>query len=189
MRNIFIIVFALLCFSAKAQERVSTEIKFPLADPSPADILYFPINTPKSKDGEGLKPVIKIIYSRPQKKGREIFGVLEQYGKVWRFGANESTEIRFFKKVTIGGKKIKAGTYSLFAIPNKDKWTIIINKQTDKWGAFTYDETKDVIRVDVPVKDLSKPIEYFSLTFLPLTNGASLIAAWDKIQVELPIGF
>ncbi|MFW0714541.1 DUF2911 domain-containing protein [Pedobacter sp. N23S346] len=189
MRNIFVIVFALLCFSAKAQESTSTEVKFPLADPSPADILYFPINTPKVKDGEVLKPVIKIIYSRPQKKGREIFGVLEQYGKVWRFGANESTEIRFFKKVTIGGKKIKAGTYSLFAIPNKDKWTLIVNTQTDRWGAFTYDATKDLVRVDVPVKALSKPIEYFSLTFTPIATGATLIAAWDKTQVELPIGF
>ena len=189
MRNIFMVVFALLCFSAKAQEPAISEVKFPIADPSPADILYFPINAPKVKDGEIVKPVIKIIYSRPQKKGREIFGVLEQYGKVWRFGANESTEIRFFKKVTIGGKKIKAGTYSIFAIPNKDKWTIIINKQTDKWGAFTYYQSLDVTRVDVPVKSLSKPVEYFSLTFLPTNSGANLVAGWDKVQIQLPIIF
>ncbi|WP_441900723.1 DUF2911 domain-containing protein [Pedobacter psychrotolerans] len=189
MRNIFVIAFALLCFSVKAQESLPTEIKFPIADPSPADILYFPLNSPKAKDAENVKPVIKIIYSRPQKKGRDIFGVLEQYGKVWRFGANESTEIHFFKKVTVGGKKIKAGTYSLFAIPNKDKWTIIINKQTDKWGAFTYNQSMDIVRVDVPVKTLNKPIEYFSLTFNPLPQGAALFAAWDKTQVELPIIF
>lgn len=189
MKNIFILVFALLCLGAKAQENSAAEIKFPVADPSPADIVYYPLNAPKVKADDATKPIIKIIYSRPQKKGREIFGVLEQYGKVWRFGANESTEVRFFQKVTIGGKKIKAGTYSLFAIPNKDKWTIIVNSQTDRWGAFTYDQSKDLVRVEVPVKTLAKSIEYFSLTFTPKEKGANLIIGWDKTQVELPIGF
>ncbi|MCZ4224109.1 DUF2911 domain-containing protein [Pedobacter rhodius] len=189
MKNILVLVFALLCFGVKAQEAINAEVKFAAADPSPADIVYFPLNAAKVKAGDATKPIIKVIYSRPQKKGREIFGVLEQYGNVWRFGANENTEIRFFEKVTIGGKKIKAGVYSLFAIPNKDTWTIIINKQTDRWGAFTYDESKDLIRVNVPVKTLAKPIEYFSITFTPLTEGATLIAAWDKTQVELPIAF
>ncbi|MCX2573759.1 DUF2911 domain-containing protein [Pedobacter sandarakinus] len=189
MRKIFILVFALFCFGAKAQEPAKADLKFPAADFSPADILYYPINVPKAKAGEVIKPVIKVVYSRPQKKGREIFGVLEQYGNVWRFGANENTEIRFFQKVSIGGKKIKAGTYSIFAIPNKDKWTLIINQQIDKWGAFTYDQSKDVVRVEVPVKTLAKPIEYFSLTFTPASNGANLVAGWDKTQVELPIVF
>jgi len=95
----------------------------------------------------------------------------------------------FYKKVNVGGKKIKAGTYSIFAIPNKDLWTIIINSQTDKWGAFSYNATKDVVRVNVPVKSLSKALEYFSITFTPLPTGAVLIAGWDKTQVELPIDF
>ncbi|RNL50692.1 DUF2911 domain-containing protein [Pedobacter jejuensis] len=189
MKNIILVVFALFCFGAKAQETPNPEVKFAAADPSPADIVYFPLNASKVKAGDFTKPKIKVVYSRPQKKGREIFGVLEQYGNVWRFGANESTEIRFFEKVNIGGKKIKAGTYSLFAIPNKDTWTIIINTQTDRWGAFTYDATKDVVRVNVPVKTLTKPVEYFSITFTPLATGATLIAAWDKTQVELPIAF
>ncbi|MBB6237633.1 hypothetical protein HDC90_002255 [Pedobacter sp. AK013] len=189
MKNIFIVVFALLCFSAKAQQTPAAEVKFPVADPSPADIVYFPLNAPKVKAGDPTKPVIKIVYSRPQKKGRDIFGVLEQYGNVWRFGANESTEVRFFKKVSIGGKKIKAGTYSLFAIPNKDTWTIIVNSETDKWGAFTYNQAKDIVRVNVPVKTLAKPIEYFSLTFTEITGGANLVIGWDRTQVELPINF
>ena len=189
MKNIFIVVFALFCFSAKAQQTATAELKFPVADPSPADIVYFPLNAPKAKAGELTKPIIKIIYSRPQKKGRDIFGVLEQYGNVWRFGANENTEVHFYKKVTIGGKKIKAGTYSLFAIPNKDTWTIIVNSEIDKWGAFTYNQAKDIVRVNVPVKTLTKPIEYFSLTFTPGNAGANLIIGWDKTLVELPIGF
>jgi len=189
MRNVLILVFSFLCFGVKAQEVTNNEVKFAIADPSPADVVYFPLNAAKVKVGDATKPIIKVVYSRPQKKGRDIFGVLEQYGKVWRFGANESTEIHFFEKVTIGGKKIKAGVYSLFAIPNKDTWTIIVNKQTDRWGAFTYDESKDVIRINVPVKPLTKSVEYFSITFSPLDKGATLIAAWDKIQVELPITF
>lgn len=189
MKNIFIVVFALFCFSAKAQQASPAEVKFPAADPSPADIVYFPLNVPKAKAGDATKPIIKIVYSRPQKKGRDIFGVLEQYGNVWRFGANESTEVRFFKKVSIGGKKIKAGTYSLFAIPNKDTWTIIVNRETDKWGAFTYNQAKDIVRVNVPVKTLAKPIEYFSLTFIEVNGGAHLVIGWDRTQVELPINF
>jgi len=189
MKNIFIVVFALFCYAAKGQEAAQTEIKFASADSSPADIVYFPLNAAKAKDEDLAKPKIKLIYSRPQKKGREVFGVLEQFGKVWRFGANESTEIRFYDKVIIGGKKIKAGNYSLFAIPNKDTWTLILNSQTDKWGAFSYDQSKDIVRVNVPVKTLSKPVEFFSVTFIPKDNGARLIAAWDKTQVELPISF
>ena len=188
MKNILIVLFSLVSIGLKAQN-LNADVKFPAADSSPADIVYYPLNAPKAKAEESVKPVVKVVYSRPQKKGREIFGVLEQYGNVWRFGANENTEITFYKKVNVGGKKIKAGTYSIFAIPNKDLWTIIINSQTDKWGAFSYNATKDVVRVNVPVKSLSKALEYFSITFTPLPTGAVLIAGWDKTQVELPIDF
>lgn len=177
----FIGVFALFALVAGAQE-----LKFAPVDASPADIVYFPLNVAKAKDNS--VPSIKIVYSRPSKKGRDIFGVLEQYGKVWRVGANENAEIRFYKKVNIGGKTIKPGTYSLFAIPNQDKWTLIINTQTDRWGAFSYDATKDVVRTDVPVKVLEKPIETFSITFMAQPQGANLIMAWDRTMVELPIG-
>jgi hypothetical protein len=176
----FIAVFAMFTFAAEAQEP-----KFAPVDASPADIVYYPINAAKAKDA--VTPSIKVVYSRPTKKGRDIFGVLEQYGKVWRVGANECTEVKFFKRVRIGGKAIKPGSYSLFAIPNKDKWTLIVNKQTDRWGAFTYDEKKDVIRVDVPVKMLDKPVESFSVTFTDQPNGANMVMAWDKTLVELPI--
>lgn len=162
------------------------ELKFAPVDASPADIVYFPLNAAKAKDG--TLPLIKVIYSRPSKKGREIFGVLEQFDKVWRVGANECTEIRFYKRVTIGGKSIKAGTYSLFAIPSQEKWTLIINKQTDRWGAFTYNENQDVLRLDVPVKKLDKPIEVFSVTFTSQPAGANMVLAWDRCMIALPIG-
>ncbi|AOM76657.1 DUF2911 domain-containing protein [Pedobacter steynii] len=176
----FIAVFALFSSFAVAQDA-----KLPALDSSPADIVYYPLNAAKVKDDSS--PSIKVIYSRPSRKGREIFGVLEQFGKVWRLGANECTEIRFFKNVVIGGKKIKAGIYSLYAIPEKDKWVIIVNKQTDRWGAYTYNEAKDVVRVEVPVKTLSQPVEALSMTFVPQNEGANLVIAWDKTTVELPV--
>lgn len=181
MKKIILIgFFMLFAFIANSQE-----LKFPTIDASPADIVYFPLNAAKVKDGP--PPLMRIVYSRPAKKAREVFGVLEQFGKVWRLGANESTEITLFKSAKIGGKKIKAGTYSLFAIPNKDKWTLIVNKQTNRWGAFSYDEHKDVVRTDIPVKSIDKPIEYFSITFTTQPEGAMIVFGWDKTFVELPV--
>ena len=175
-------------FSANAQT-VATPVKYAIIDASPMDALYYPLNAGKVKKDDQSMPIIKVLYSRPAKKGREVFGVLEQFDKVWRLGANENTEISFAKAVTIGDKKIKAGTYSLFAIPTKDNWTIIVNKQTDRWGAFSYDQAKDVVRVAVPLTKTEKVIENFSMTFVESTEGANLFMAWDKTQVMLPIAF
>ena len=184
----FCLVLVLFCIFAQAQTETLT--KYPILDPSPLDVLYYPINAVKVKKGESPPaPAIKVLYSRPQRKGRIIFGVLEQFDKVWRLGANENTEIYFRKGVTIGNKKIKAGTYSLFAIPKKDTWIVIVNKQTDRWGAFSYDETKDVVRVSVPVKTLAKTIESFSMTFVDTAIGVNLMMAWDNTEVALPIEF
>lgn len=174
-----LIVMALFSLAASAQ------VKFPELDASPADILYY--RPAPAKKGDYVSPLIKIIYSRPSVKGREIFGKLEEFGKVWRLGANESTEIRFFKPVVIGGKNIPAGTYSMFAIPEQDKWVIIINSDTDRWGAYTYNESKDVARVTVPVKPLTTAVEALSMTFTPATSGATLIIGWDKTSVEVPV--
>ncbi|MET4081041.1 hypothetical protein ABIB40_000986 [Pedobacter sp. UYP30] len=187
MKKILSFVFFLAYLTVSAQNKPNEIVSFPPADASPADILYYPINAAKTKTDGEEKPIIKVIYSRPQLKGRVIFGVLEEYGKVWRLGANENTEITFFERALIAGKKIKPGTYSLFAIPRKDKWTIILNKQINKWGAFTYDSTKDVLRAEVPVKALPKPLEYLSLTFVKTQLGANLEIGWDKTLVELPI--
>ncbi len=182
----FCLLLALFGFTANAQ---TAAIKFPNVDSSPMDALYYPLNAVKVKKEDKSMPIIKVLYSRPMKKGREIFGVLEPFDQVWRLGANENTEIYFDQSVTIGGKKIKAGKYALFAIPSKDKWTIIVNKQTDRWGAFNYDQAKDVVRVDVPTIKLDKVIESFSMTFTDLTDGANLIMGWDTTQVVLPIYF
>ncbi|MCW3117493.1 MAG: asparagine synthetase, partial [Chitinophagaceae bacterium] len=134
-------------------------------------------------------------YSRPLKKGRDIFSAtgLQPYGKVWRIGANESTEIKFYTPVTIGGKQLAAGTYTLFAIPNPDNWTIIINSQLDKWGlSYNQFKDKDVMRFEVPVKSLDTVQESVAVTYTPLegnANGTNIVIGWDKTAVEIPVIF
>lgn len=180
MKRVILLLFcSAFLISAKAQ------YKFPALDASPADMAYFPLRA--ANTGAAVK--VKVAYSRPAKKGREIFGTLEPFGKVWRAGANESTEVTFFVPVTVGGKKITAGSYSLFAIPEKDKWTIIINTVTNRWGAYSYDEKKDVVRFTVPVKPLDAVVENLSMTFTEATGGANLVIGWDKTAVEVPILF
>lgn len=183
------LVIALALFGLVATAQTAPAVKFPAVDTSPLDVAYFPANAAKVKKDDTSMPIIKVLYSRPARKGRTVFGVLEQYDKVWRLGANECTEIAFDRAVTIGNTKLKPGKYSMFAIPTKDKWTIIVNKQTDRWGAFTYDQAKDVARVDVPVTSLEKPIEAFSIVFTEGTEGANMVMAWDTVQVTLPITF
>lgn len=177
-----IVALAAIGFAANAQE-----VKFPPLDGSPADLAYFPVNAAKVKAGDNSTPQIRVIYSRPSVKGRKVFGELVPFGKVWRAGANESTEIRFYQPVTIGGKAVPAGSYSLFVLPEQDKWVFILNKQTDRWGEYTYDQAKDVVRVTVPVEQLTTPVEALAITFTPDAKGAKLHLAWDKLTASLPV--
>jgi hypothetical protein len=130
---------------------------------------------------------MRVIYSRPQKNGRLIFGELVEYGKVWRLGANEATEIEFFKTVKIGDKKVEKGRYTLYAIPMEESWTFILNKDNDTWGAFKYDEQKDVLRTTVPVQKLNEAVEALVMTFEKSDSGCNLIIAWDNTKASLPI--
>jgi hypothetical protein len=139
-----------------------------------------PHDTLRTKD-------LTVTYGRPYKKGREIFGQLEPYGKVYRVGADEATTITFAKDATFGGKPVKAGTYTLCAIPNEKNWTIILNSQLGQWGAFKYDQykDKDVLHVDVPVITLSAPVEQLTIA----APGKDLTITWDKTKVSIPVSF
>ncbi len=145
---------------------------------SPTDIVY-------AKAGRRAAPNIKVIYSRPQKKGRTLFGELVPYGKVWRTGADEATEIKIFQDMKIGSKNIKAGTYSLFTIPGEKEWTIILSNQLDIWGAYSYDQSKDAVRIKVPATSGSD-IEAFSIAFKSIDKGYGMVLAWGKTRVEVP---
>ena len=161
----------------------------PPVDKSPMDMCYFPTNYPvlKIQDKVTEPAVARVIYSRPQKNGRLIFGDLVEYGKVWRLGANEATEIEFFRGVKIGDKKVEKGRYTLYAIPMEDNWTIVLNRDTDTWGAFKYEEQKDVLRTDVPIQQLNEAVEALAMTFEKSDSGCNLIIAWDNIKASLPI--
>lgn len=158
-------------------------------DRSPGDIAYFPDNFAHDRK-EGEKAILKIIYNRPQKKGRKIFGDLVPYDKVWRTGADEATEIKLYKTVYFAGKKLKAGTYSLFTIPTQDEWTIIFNKELDYWGAYSYKNSSDVLRVKATSKKVAETIEAFSIQMADNgPNAGTLRLGWDDTIVELPFRY
>jgi hypothetical protein len=158
-------------------------------DISPLDICYYPVDYPvlKIEDKVSEPPIARVVYSRPQKKGRKLFGDLVTYGQVWRLGANEATEIEFFRGVGIEKKQAKKGRYTLYALVNQDNWTLIFNKETDTWGAFRYDSSKDVLRTTVPVQKKSDITEAFSIAFEKAGKGADLVISWADVSVQLPI--
>jgi hypothetical protein len=183
--------FLLLSFSLVTVVILSAQqngSKLPPLDKSPMDMVYYPVNYPILKiQDKATQPLIaRIIYSRPQKGHRTVFGELVEYGQVWRLGANEATEIEFFQNVRIANKNVPKGKYTVFAIVSPDKWTLIINKETDVWGAFKYDEKKDVVRATVPVQNLTESADAFTIFFEKLASGASIVFAWDDAKVSLP---
>lgn len=132
---------------------------------------------------------IKITYSQPRKNGREIFGELVPFDKLWRTGANEATELTCTKDILINGFLLKAGTYSLFSIPNQIKWTIIINSDLGLWGSYNYNTKKDVFRFDVPVLTSESIYEAFTIQLDQKNDVADLLMLWDKTKVSIPIKF
>jgi hypothetical protein len=159
-------------------------------DVSPMDMSYYPVDYPKLKmANDGIPPpVVRVIYSRPHLQGRQLFHDVLRYGEPWRLGANESTEIQFFRDVTIQEKKIKAGRYILYCILGPDKWTIALNSNIDSWG-LKQDAAKDVQRFEIPVSHGNPSLEYYTMVFEKTDTGADLIIAWDDVVAKLPVSF
>src|SRR5215469_16382403 len=123
---------------------------------------------------------ITITYHRPEVGGREIWGKVVPYGKVWRAGANENTTITFTDDVSVEGKPLAAGTYGLHTIPDKDQWTIIFSKNSTSWGSFTYDQKEDALRVTVK-PHASEPFEQLTYTFEEVKpESAVAVLRWEK---------
>jgi hypothetical protein len=156
-------------------------------DKSPLDVAYYPANFPilKMRGQAYGDPSARILYSRPQKKGRSIFGEEVKYNEIWRLGANEASEIELFKNAIIGGKKVPKGRYSLYCVPTENKWTIVLNKDNYSWGSFNYKADKDVVRIDVPVQKNNEVVEALTMYF---DNGALQIM-WDNLKVAVPVSF
>ena len=160
------------------------------ADISSMDMIYFPADyTVKKMNGQDAgMPLARVIYSRPHRGGRKLFGGLVEWGKIWRLGANEATEIQFFQPVTILNKKLDKGQYVMYAIPQEDNWTIAFNRNLYSWG-LKFDPSQDALRVELPAITKPRVIEDFTMIFEKTTEGADLIMAWENMEVRLPIQF
>lgn len=177
MKKLFLL--CVFCISIGLIPQVGNSQNFPEMDDSPMDLAM-------AKPSKNSPAYARVIYSRPQKKNRQIFGDLVPFGKIWRTGANEATELTIYTPMYIGKNLLDAGSYTLYTIPNKDTWTIIINCDTNVWGAFSYKKEKDAMRFDVPSKKAAATIESLSMIFRPEKNGTTLMIGWDDRYVEIP---
>ena len=153
--------------------------EFAPLDKSPMDAASFPTSYKESNK------LVKVIYSRPQLKGRDL-NSLAPYGEVWRTGANEAPQITFYTNMKMGDQTINAGTYSLFTIPGEEMWTVIINNDTNVWGAYSYKESNDVARISVPVTEGKDSLEAFSIAFEGVDNGVHMHLGWGTVRVAVP---
>jgi hypothetical protein len=162
-------------------------------DVSPMDLVQYPANSRirnyvEEGEFEASEPQVRVVYSRPQMKGRKVFGELLEYGSMWRVGANETTELTFFKDVMIGGTDIKAGRYGLFATVNKDNWEFIIHKNVQSWGPPNHDDKDNVVKVVASTEKTPKTLEALSMTFVEKgDNQIELVIGWENTMARLPI--
>ena len=154
----------------------SQQIPMPQASPSSQITQQFGLST------------VTVDYSRPSTKGRKIFGELVPYGQVWRTGANSATQLNFSTDVTIGGQKVPAGTYALYAIPGKSEWTLILSKKTELWGAIGYNEADDQLRFKAKPSKTKQKSESFEISFNEITeNSTQLSLNWENTKVAFKI--
>jgi hypothetical protein len=171
--TLLVIAFILPLLPAVGQEALEPK-------PSPLSIIKM-----KYKDA-----YVKITYSQPHKQSREIFGKLVPYNQVWRTGANEATEITATKDIMVNNQVLKAGTYSIFTIPDKEKWTIIFNADVGLWGSYNYNQKLDVMRFEVPVQKISNAVyEPFTMQFDQRNEVADLLMFWDDVKIAVPLKF
>lgn len=130
---------------------------------------------------------ITVDYSSPRAKGRKIFGGLVPYGEVWRAGANEATTFVTTADLMVGGSHVPAGNYTMFAIPNRDKWTLIISKKTGEWGIPYPGADQDLVRVDMKASATSSPVENFTIAFDKAASGCTLRMEWETTQATVDI--
>jgi len=173
MKKLLFVILVATATLTQAQE-------FKGLDKSPMDRVLYPTSN------RVTDKAIVVTYSRPQLIGRELEDLVPP-NKIWRTGANEATEIRFFKSVKIGDTVVKAGTYTLYSYPKDGTTEIIINSAINVWGSYGYDKSNDLVRVEVPVLDSKEFLEAFSMAFSGEGNNAILHAGWGNVRVEIPI--
>lgn len=131
---------------------------------------------------------ISLDYGRPAVKGRKVFGELVPFGQVWRAGANSATKIIFEQSIDFGGKVVPAGTYGVFVIPQEKEWKIILNKDANQWGAYSYDERLNIVDITVPTQKLTEAQEVFEIALNPKDeNNVDMVFKWDLTKVIVPL--
>lgn len=208
-KNLLVLVTSVLFFSCKEEEKkpavsdtpakIETPVKtglppithYTVPDHSPMDMIYFPADYPllKMAGKTSSLPLMRIIYSRPQKEKRKIFDGLVKYDSPWRLGANEATEIEFFSPATVQGKTVKQGRYILYCIPQETKWTLVLNSNLYSWG-LEQNREKDLLQFEAPVEKNDVIIEYFTIATVKRSDkNAEIIFLWDDVKAKLPVSF
>ncbi len=170
-----IIAVALFCYSYFVENIFSPRL-------SPKDTVEFKLNDLK----------LEVFYNRPSKKGRDVFGALVPYGKVWRTGANEATTFETNKDLMVQGIYLPTGKYTLWTVPNDSTWNVIFNTKQYRWGVDEemqplWDPNYDILEIDVPVETLDKTVEQFTIAFDNSTDDLELTMAWDNTKVAVPM--
>lgn len=174
-RNVFYVALITLLIVAVGPDSVA-QIKLPAAS-----------SAQKVTQGLGINDV-QLTYSRPSMRGRKVFGGLVPYGEVWRTGANNVSAITFAESVTIAGQEVPAGTYGILTIPNKSEWTIILSKNSQQWGSYSYSEDEDQLRFTVTPTTLSEAVETFTIDFSDVTtNSLRINIAWENTKVGFDV--
>jgi Protein of unknown function (DUF2911) len=137
----------------------------------------------KFSDGK----TISIDYSSPRMRGRKIFGDLVPYGEVWRAGANEATTFVMNSNLIVGGKEVPAGQYTLFTLPNPDKWMLIVSKKTGEWGIPYPGEQFDFARMEMKVTKIPSPVEDFKISFDQTGSACTLHMDWETTRASIDI--
>jgi Protein of unknown function (DUF2911) len=131
---------------------------------------------------------VTVDYSSPRMKGRKIFGDLVPYGQVWRTGANEATSFVTTANLTVGNLSVPAGSYTIFTVPNQDKWTLIINKKTGEWGIPYKYESDELGRTDMKVSQTSSPVENFTITLNHSASACQMSISWENTKASIALG-
>ena len=193
MKNLFAI---LLVACSLMVASTSNAQDFPKADASIMDMAYFPARSAfyyfakNDEEREARTKKLRVTYSRPAKKGRQIFGDLVKYGEMWRAGANEATELLLFVDAKVGGKKLKAGErYTIHVKPTESEWTVYISSELDGWGSYSFQtapEKTTVAQITVPVAKTSSTLELFGIYFEKTDSGANMVMGWEDTMVKVP---
>ena len=130
---------------------------------------------------------VKTDYSSPRMKGRKIYGGLVPYGQVWRTGANEATTFVTSSDITVGGTNVPAGSYTIFTVPNANKWSLVISKKTGEWGTDYPGPGEDLARIDMKVSKLPSPMENFTISYEKSGNGCTMNLDWENTRASVDL--